>query len=201
MQTRSRNARTSWCGSCAPTASRSTGCIRTPRGQILRRDDQAAGKPGRDAARSVQPEGGTIAGPPVRHRSGHGGPRSEMKFLDAPLSKSAARGLFPDPGARFVRSSGGRRARRTRGATRVVARTIEAELRPRIAEPRRFTPGSQSSGATIMSAGKSNASSAARRLPKPRGGRWTRSTNDISPRTCFRSGRRRPTSRMTRSSS
>ena len=76
-----------------------------PRGQILRRDDQAAGKLGRDAARSIQPKGGTIAGSPIRHRSGHGG-RGRDEVPRCAAEQSAARGLFSDSGARFIAAPG-----------------------------------------------------------------------------------------------
>ena len=78
--------------------------FQSARGQILRRDDQAAGKPGCDAARSIQPEGGIVAGPALRHRSGHGR-RGGDEVPRRAVEQGSARGFLPDPGARIVTPS------------------------------------------------------------------------------------------------
>src|SRR5262249_34366324 len=79
--------------------------------QILRRDDQAAGKPGRDAARPVQPEGRIVARPALGSRSSDGG-RGGDEIPRCTANQGATRGVFPDSGAGNVTAS----SRQPRGA-------------------------------------------------------------------------------------
>ena len=66
--------------------------------KILLRDDQAAGKPGGDAARPVQSEGGIVARPALRHRSGDGG-RDRDEVPGGAADQGAACGILPDSAA------------------------------------------------------------------------------------------------------
>src|SRR5262249_37569192 len=69
-----------------------------------RRHDQAAGKPGRDAARPVQPEGRIVAGPALGPRSGDGG-RGRDEVPGCTVDQGATRGVFPDSAAGNVTAS------------------------------------------------------------------------------------------------
>ena len=92
----------------------------------------------------------------------------EMKFLECAAEQSAARGIFPDSGARIVNALRMRRARSPAcGRGLGCGLRVQSRLDPPVIrfEPRRFTPGPERSDA--MLADEKQATSAVRRLAKP----------------------------------